>query len=279
VADKTCLGLVDNQGLTKFGLRMSELDLTAPTALTTGIVKSVIGGAVMPNETSCQLDGTATFSWLLQFDTVAATLKTGGAKPVANPALGYTFDDEQIVQGPTTFHVQPITYANVTPDGTGNFSVPAGQNLVMPIFLDAAGTQAVILPLRQARLVMGTLSSNDDCIGSYNAAGLDPSNSCQPDATHPAFIDAGSLDGYITLEDADTVIISTLSESLCVLLSGNAALYGTGASTNVCKRDASNKIIYQGHWCSATNSAATSTCADAEPVVGNFAASSVLIDN
>src|SRR4051812_3651840 len=35
--DKECIGLVDNKGLTTFGLRMSQLDVTAPAALTKGI--------------------------------------------------------------------------------------------------------------------------------------------------------------------------------------------------------------------------------------------------
>ncbi len=245
-ADKACIGLVSNQSLTKFGLRLSELDLTAPASFTTGIVGQVVAGAVLPSVPACNIQGSATFSWLLQFDTVAGTLKTGGARPVTNPNLGYSFDDEMITQGTTTFHIQPVTYPGVTPDAAGTFSVTIGQDLVMPIFLDAAGTSVVLLPMHAVRLVMGTLSSNQDCIGSYDAAGLQPANNCQPDATTPEFLDGGSLDGYITLEDADTVVIATLGESLCVLLSGNAAMYGMtkpGSNVTVCKRDPNNQIV------------------------------------
>jgi len=279
-ADKTCLGLVDNSKLTKFGLRMSELDLTAPAALTTGIVKSTVQGNVTPDEKPCNLDGSATFSWLLQFDTVAGTLKTGGAKPVTDPSMGYSFDDEMITQGPTTFHVQPITYT-VTPDATGKFSVVTGQDLIVPIFLNATGSSVVLLPLKAARLTMGTLSTTNNCVGSYNASTLDPKNSCQPDATHPQFTDGASLDGYITLKDADTVIVSALSQSLCVLLSANATMYGMMNSSmiTVCKTDANGNILFQGNWCDATNSAATSTCADSVALGANFAASSILINN
>src|SRR4029079_8937019 len=104
-ADKECIGLVDNSAQAKPGLRMSEIDFTKPVALTTGLVKNVVQGGVLPNIPTCNLSGSATFSWLLQFDLAGGTIKTGGAKPVANPALGYDFVDE-IFQG---VHIQPAT--------------------------------------------------------------------------------------------------------------------------------------------------------------------------
>jgi hypothetical protein len=277
--DKECLGLTSNVGLTKFGLRMSEVDFTSPVALGTGLVKNILNGAVPLDLNTCNLSGSATFSWLLQFDTQAMTLKTGGAKPVADPTQGYDFDDE-ILSG---LHVQPVTFPNVVPDATGAFSVAQGADLVVPIFLNAAGTSAVVLPLHQARFSHGQLSSNNDCIGTYNAAGLDPANSCVPDSTHPLFLDAASLDGYINLEEADQVIIMATNASLCVLLSNNSAMYGIPSAEAggaiVCKRDAGGKILYQGDWCSTTNAAATSTCADADQAKANFAASSIKILN
>jgi hypothetical protein len=277
-ADKTCMGLVDNTGQTKFGLRMTELDLTSPTALTTGIVKNIAGGAVGLNIASCNLSGSATFSWLLQFDTAAMTLKTGGAKPVADPTQGYSFDTETL----NGVNIAPVTFNNITPDSSGSFSVTMGTDLAIPIVLTAAGTSSIVLPLHQARIVNGTLSSNHNCIGAYNAAGLDPTSSCNPDGTHPQFISAASLDGYMTLEEADQIMITAANESLCVLLSGNATMYGAtqdGGPAQVCKRDSGGKILYQGHWCASTNSAATTTCADAEQLKGTFSAGSVKILN
>ena len=281
-ADKACLGLVDNTGLTKFSLRMSQMEITAPAALSSGIVRATVVDSVTPNNKPCNLSGTATFSWLLQFDTASATLKTGGAKPVMDATQGYAFDDEMIAQGAKTFHVQPISYQSIKPDASGSFAVTKGQDLVMPVFLNDTGTSVLLLPLHEARITMGTLSRNQNCIGTYNAAGLEPVNSCQPDGTHPQFLSGGKLDGYITLEEADTVVVSAISQSLCVLLSGNAAMYGmtpNGANTAVCKRDEGGKILYQGNWCATTNMAAAGGCADAEPLTANFAASSIKINN
>jgi hypothetical protein len=272
--DKECIGLVDNKGQMKFGLRMSELDLTAPPALTKGLVKTTVQGNVTPSVPTCNLNGSGTFSWLIQFDLAAGTIKTGGAKPVADATQGFSFVDDMVTQGGTTFHIQPVTYM-AKPGSDGKFAITQGSDLIVPIYLDAMGTQVVLLPLHEAKLDMGTLTSDNNCIGSYNAAGLDPANSCLPDDTHPAFLTAGSLSGYITLEEADNVIVSALSESLCVLLSGDAATYGDGMKPiQKCKR--TNGVInFQGDTCST----AGGTCKDASTLGANFAASSVKINN
>jgi hypothetical protein len=278
--DKDCLGLVDNTGQAKFGLRMAELDVTAPKALTSGIVANVVSGAVQQNLMACNLQGTATFNWLLQFDTAAGTLTTGGAKPVMDPTMGYSFDMETIM-GKT---IAPITVPAKPDATTGAFNVTTGMDLIVPIFLNAQATSVVILPLHQARIVMGTITSNNNCIGTYNAKGLETANSCLPDPMAsppiPQYVTAGSLDGYITLEDADTVQISAIQQTLCVLLSGNATMYGMPGmgGITVCKRDASNKIVFPGDWCAMTNMAAAGGCADAAHLTANFAASSVKIN-
>jgi hypothetical protein len=280
-ADKTCIGLVDNSAQSTFGLRMSEIDFTLPAALGTGITAATIAGAVLPNIVPCDLNGTGSFSWLLQFDTTAGTLKTGGARPVSDPTKGYAFDTETLTEGTTSFPVAPVTFSGVTPDASGKFAVTTGQSLLLPIFLDAAGTTTVLLPLQQLVFTAATLSTSKSCIGTYNAAALSPTTSCLATATVPTFVDGAQFSGFVTLEQADTVIVSALHESLCVILSGNSGTYGTAdsAGNTVCKRDASNAIVYQGDWCAATNAAATATCADSQAVAGKFAASSVLITN
>jgi hypothetical protein len=270
--DKDCAGLVDNSGKTQFGLRMSELDVAKPTVLTTGFVAMTISGAVQPSEADCNLAGSGTFSWLIQFDTTAGTMKTGGAKPVTDPTMGYSFVDEMVTQGSNTFHIQPVTF-NVTPDASGNFSIMTGTDLFVPIYLTPDATSVVILPLKQARLSMGQLSKSQNCIGSYNAAGLDPTNMCLPDAMHPSFVTGGQLDGIITLEDADGVIVSALGESLCVLLSGDTGMKNS-AGVTVCTRDSNGKITAMGDSCSTG-----SGCTDAFALSAKFAASSVQINN
>jgi hypothetical protein len=253
---------------------MAEIDFAAPTAFTAGVVGGVIEGAATPNEPNCNLNGSATLSWLLRFDIGAATLETGGAKPVPNAAGPYSFVDEMVTQGPTTFHVQPVTVNGPLTSSCNFVSSPA--DVIIPIYLDSAGTQAVLLPLRGLQIA-GSTSADRGCIGRYNAEGLDPANNCLPDNQHGAFQDGGKLSASIRLEDADTVDIGALNESLCVLLSGNSSMYGTqnGAGMLVCKRDGNGHIVFQGDWCSTTNQAGG--CADAMRVAAGFAAQAVKI--
>ncbi|MFT3763910.1 MAG: hypothetical protein QM820_00040 [Minicystis sp.] len=147
----------------------------------------------------------------------------------------------------------------------------------MPIYLDPGATQVVLLPLKNARLSMGTLSASQNCIGHYNAENLDPANSCLGDAATKSFITAGQLDGFITLEDADTVVISSLKQTLCVLLSQDASTYGELDMTDMitkCKRTGGT-INFTGDTCST----AGGTCKDAVNLSAQFAASSVKINN
>lgn len=266
-ADSECVGLVDNKGQTKFGLRMSELAVEKPAALSTGIVATIVGGAVALASPECNLSGSGTFSWLLEFDTATSKLKTGGAKPVADPTTGFSFVDEMLGGK----QVSPITF-DTKPDASGNFAVTTGQDLVVPIFLDAAATQYVLLPLKKARIAMGTLSASQNCIGHYNAEGLDPLNACLPDDANKAFVTGATLDGLITLEDADTVVISSLNETLCVLLANNMGVAGPNGY-KVCERDGSNKITFQGDACEAGGA-----CGDSVSLAAKFAASSVKIN-
>ncbi len=278
VAASECISLADNSKATNFTLRMSSLTLTAPLVLTKGLIKSVVGGGVGMNLASCNLNGGGTFSWLLQFDTAAGTLKTGGAKPALDPTKGYSFVDETVTQGGTPFKIAPFTAA--APIGKdGSFAVTMGASVIVPIYLDTKAMDVVLLPLHDAKL-SGKVSADHGCVGKFNAAGLDPAGGCLPDDTNPLFIGAdgkadtdGKLDGYITLEEADSVIVDKLSQSLCVILSGNSGMYGDGGMpVSKCKRDVNMKIVFQGDWCDKSNDMA---CKDSVRLGAGFSASGV----
>jgi hypothetical protein len=270
-----CLALAPQNGASKFGLRMSQLDILAPQVLTQGVVATVFSSAVTPNDLACNLTGTGTFSWLLQFDTNAGTLTTGGAAPSSNPAV-YAFLNETLTQGGNAFSVSPVT---LSAPFTGCSVESTAGDVVLPVFLDAAGSQVVLLPMHSLAFHGGTVSADHSCIGVYNGASLDPANSCQPNPGQTSFVDGASVSADILLEDADTVMISALNESLCVLLSGNATMYGTPGPNGetVCKRNAANQIVFQGDWCSGTNSPANGGCSDAVGFHAHFAASGVTI--
>jgi hypothetical protein len=229
------------------------------------------------NLASCNLNGGGTFSWLLQFDTATGMLKTGGGKPADDPTKGYSFVDETVTQNGTPFKIAPFTAPAAIKDGA--FAITMGADVIVPVYLDLTASAVVLLPLHDAKL-SGTVSANNSCIGKFNSAGLDPAGGCIADATTPLFIGKdgkadsdGKLEGYITLDEADTVIVDKVGQTLCVLLSGDATAFGDGGSPIVkCKRDAAQKITFQGDWCHASNDTA---CKDSIRLGAGFSASSV----
>ncbi|MEZ4312324.1 MAG: hypothetical protein R3F14_30205 [Polyangiaceae bacterium] len=262
-----CVAIVDNAGQSTFALRMAQLTLEKPAALTNPVVAGLIETGVTMNLKDCNLTGDGTFSWLMEFDTATGKLKTGGAEPAADPTAGYCFVNSTLGGVP----VSPIT-VDAKPDASGKFSVATGDNVTVPIFLGST-SDFVLLPLRDAKLINVTLSGDQNCIGKYNADTLLPEDSCEPSGDVSRYTDAGTLDAYITLEDADGVIVSSLKQSLCILLPGDA---GDGGDPKKCSRDADGNIVAKGDWCSTTNSAGG--CQDAFKLGAQFAASAVKVN-
>lgn len=269
-----CLALADYTGQDTFTLRMADLTLTAPPPLTTGLVSTVVKNGVTINLPECNLAGGGTFSWLLQFDKKTGKLKAGGAKPSSTPADGYTFVNETVAG----FPIAP--FETDAPIMDGKFAMAMGADLTVPVYLDLDAMGVVLLPLHAAKL-SGTVSEDGNCIGKYNSKGLQPGDNCAATKDIPAYVGAdgkadsdGTLDGFITLEEADTVVVSAIHQSLCVILSGDATQYGDGAAEAKCKRDAGGKIVFQGDWCAASNDAA---CKDAVKLQAKFAASAVKV--
>ncbi|MEO5730132.1 MAG: hypothetical protein ABI134_04290, partial [Byssovorax sp.] len=182
-AKSECLGLTDYTAKTNFTLRMADLTLTAPPALSAGTVAGIVKSGVTINLEECNLLGGGTFSWLLQFDTTTGKLKAGGAKPTATPAAGYSFVNEMV----GGFAIAPLV--TDAPIKDGKFAMAMGEDLTIPIYLDAMATSVVLLPLHAAKLA-GTISADNNCIGKYNSKGLLPADNCTATKTIPAFIGA-----------------------------------------------------------------------------------------
>jgi hypothetical protein len=276
VADRDCLSLVDNKDAQQFGLRMSQIVISKPDTLAaaTFVGKTVAGGVAYQNS-ACFLEGQGTFSWLLYADTVKGTLCTGGAKPVANPAQGYTFVKETITQGGKDFKVAPFEVPIDLSKPKIDTMMPL--DIIVPVYTDITDlTKTVLLPLKKARIFDAELSADHNCMGTFNAEGLDPLNNClpYPEEGQFTFTTGGRLEGYITLEDADSVIVELANASLCKLITNQ----GSGQMPDKCARDANGKITYKGDWCDATNAAADATCADAVKLSAEFAASAVKIN-
>jgi hypothetical protein len=271
VADYTCAGLVDNTGKTSFGLRMSELDITEPAVLGSGAISGIIAVSVAPRyaDADCHLTtGSGAFSWLLQFDTTAGTLKTGGAQLQHDPTKGYTFVSGQVAG----MDVQPAVF-DVKPGADGAFSIATGADLKVPIYVDES--TVVILPIKAVRFTQSKLSTSQNCIGSLNVSKLDATSGCEAPSGTPTFLPGGSLDGIIPLEEADKVIVDLGKISMCALLTGPDPTYTTSSGGNtVCKRDGAGKILFPGTACTTPGG----TCKDGMALAATFSASSVQIN-
>ena len=260
-----CVALVDNSTNDKPVLRISNLKLNKPDALASAFVQDLVTDGVLLNKAECRLDGKGTFTWLLEFDKANGTLRTGGAPP-STPEEGYCFLSGELGGQ----DVSPIV-TDVTVEG-GAFEFSEGSDVAVPVYLDETGENYVLLPLKSARIYDATISDDYNCIGQYNDGpdGLSPQDQCFPSNSKPAFLSGAKLDGYITLEGADSVVIKELSSTLCTILAGE----DDGADpVKKCVRDGTGAIAFKGDWCSTTNSAGG--CEDSVVLGADFAASAV----
>ena len=261
----TCLPIGSNKGKDVLDFRIRRLNIAAPPQLATDFIQNtVVTLNIDLNEQSCGELGKGLFTWLLQVDKKQNTLTTGGAPPPSDP-IGQGFCFATFDVGGSK--VEPM-HTSIAFDANGTtFKTLEKKKLSVPIFLANELASVVLLPLSDVILQGVTLSNDGDCIGAFNQAALDPT--CVDDrALCSKWATAGSLGGYITLEEADTVKIRDLSnKSLCSLLAGD--------STLACARDGAGKIVFKGDYCSTDKTPAS--CADSVWLAATFAASAAKI--
>jgi hypothetical protein len=281
IVKSDCLSLIDNSKLDDFALRIGQIDFYKPDAFQGTFEKAAFLASVTMSLPKCNLKGSGTFSWIVALNTTANTFRVGASKPPMDPHDGYTFVNETIMVNGAPFNIAPIS-GNVTFGANGKVDTDTVDSIIFPVYLDANGANLLLIPMHKVHVHDTTLSTDHNCIGSYNAQGLKLSDGCQPNpATDtPAFIDGGKLDGYVLLEEADQVIITSfgLNRTLCVLLSGAPSVFGDGGSPAKCKRDGNGNIKFPGDWCSKTNQAFDPSCYDAMLISSGFAASGVKLN-
>lgn len=272
-ADFTCLASHDNSAEETPLLRIAQLTVTKPQLLSAGLFGAVVTNAILPDAADCSVNGNGNASWLIEFDTSAnpPTIRTGSGE--MDPVEGsYAFTDREISFNNELVPVRP-TMLKATINENGQFETTESGDMIVRVAGQGTSTMAM-LPLSAVSL-SGKLSSRNNCIGRYRADALSEDIACQPESdSERLFEEAGTVRAFIDLETADDLIV--LGQSLCVHLSGNASVYGNSGNPVKCKRDGTANIIYQGDWCSSTNSAATGECADAVRLEGTFAAHGVL---
>jgi hypothetical protein len=276
-----CLATVENHGEPRFGLRIAELGFSSPASFADqgGVQALLVNLLFAPDLQACGLLGGGDSSWLLGFDLAASTLTVGGAPPPADASSPYALADQTIQQGTRTIAIAPVTYS-LSVGADGSFSTTAAQDLQLPMFFPGSGPTEDgphALTLHALTFSNMVVSATHDCIGSYDPAIFDTQKDCNAGTGATTYVHAGRLEAYISLEEADTLPISTLDETMCALIAGSSSFLDSSGPMSTCARGASGAIAFKGNWCSATNAAATATCFDAARVVATFAASAALV--
>lgn len=249
ISENKCLAKVDNTATTRKTLRMSQLRVRKPTKLANKLVQfTIVSPAVTQYDEGCLLRDAAKgglFNWLLDFDTEAKKLRTGGARSVENINEGYCFLNASF----SGLSVEPIE-ADMNLDAeTGAFSTTTPiPRLTVPIFQTRAPDDVpILLPLLNAVIYDGVLSPDGNCIGRYRGdqgeltdGDCDTTSSQATSDESYRFVDGAFIEGAISLEEADQVKIIDISNSLCVLLSGVGVKDASGYST--CKRDENGNL-------------------------------------
>ena len=270
-----CVAFTDNAGKDTFSLRISQLDITTPAALSSPVVAGLLNLGITQDFPACTspdgfplFNGDGSFNWIFEFNKTAGTVRTGGAALETDPTAGYCYINEMI----DGFDVAPLELP-VTFEANGSFTLTGTADVVVPIYTSPTdATSFILLPLRGVQISGGTISEDNNCIGTFNGDGLDPQNLCLASDDAPAFLGGATLEGYITLEDADAIEVPQLGDaSLCSLL-----VPAEFVMDGKCIREA-GEITYEGDWCAGmpntAGSAATATCKDAVRLSSTFTAS------
>ncbi|MCU0658436.1 MAG: hypothetical protein MUF64_25220 [Polyangiaceae bacterium] len=243
VPGSRCMAKADNSGSPRKRLRMGQLRVKAPAKLSTNLVQgTIVSPAVTQLDPACGLSGVnkgGLFNWILDFDTSTGILRTGGARAVEKIEDGYCFLKASF-EG---VQVEPIEAEMNFDAATGAFSTK-GQipRIAVPIFQKRdANDVPILLPIRNAVIQDGVLSPDGNCIGRFRGEPGELDESCQTltnNATSPdayLFENAATIEGIITLEEADQVKVVDLRQTLCTLLVSTSATMKVDGYT-VCSR-------------------------------------------
>jgi hypothetical protein len=263
----TCLPLGDNTGRSVVDFRIRRLNIAAPDSLAAiDFQQKVTIPSIDLMSPECGEQGAGSWSWLIRLDKQKSVMTTGGAPPSADPfKLGYCFYNSK----KNNVTIAPSTNIPVRLDQGGTvFSSGAAEKLNMPLFVGGDPKNAIILPISDFAVRNVKIGNDDNCIGSLNDKALD--SSCKENiAVCSKWRTAGSMAGFITLEDADSIDVSAFGQSLCSLL--------TKTSGAKCPRDGAGNITLKGDYCGKTRSACD--CRDSFWVAATFAASAVRIND
>jgi hypothetical protein len=278
--DLECLAATSNVGRAEPGFRIAQLSIATPATLRDGLWAMLGGDVFGPAIPACGLSNAGTTSWLLQLDPVLGQVRTGIAAPSdgTDAPQSYAFYDATITLAGQPRHIAPLTL-DVTADAQGRLQTVTPGDLDVQLFWPAAYGGApegdpTVFPLHGVTLRDVEISASQNCVGSYTPGNVTIGDGC---GYGEVFSPGGSIDAFISLEEADGLTVNIVNQSLCALLAGAAPAWdGAGQPATRCAR--TNGVIdFAGDWCAATNAPADASCHDALRFHADFAASAAVI--
>ncbi|MBE7480842.1 MAG: hypothetical protein HS104_12780 [Polyangiaceae bacterium] len=277
-AGNACLAKADFSGDAVTQLRMTSHQVESPAPLAAPFVQdSIITEKSTLFEPDCNLNGKGQFNFLMQIDTGKKELTLGGGVPQA--LVGGALDGTCWAEftDPTS-GLQVKQYSTPYTESAGELQATF-DSFVMPIYLEdkADAESAVLVPLHQMTF-KAKLSADKNCVGRYAPENLDKGLSCQPTGDGMfAWEAGGSYEGYITVEEADKVMVVSLGQTLCVVLTGDPKKWkGTASDCKTSTGFTDTGALPKGDWCSTTNSAGG--CQDSWKLVIDFAAQAIKVN-
>ncbi len=269
-----CLAKRDNSTATTAQLRISQLEVKSPNALTQPFMQDqIVTKKITLNQDKCFQFGDAQYNWLFDVDVAGNKVISGGGPPqrgIGAPEDGTCFANFTDDSGIEVNQVEAVTATITGNDVDADF-----ERFVIPIYIDDKVDNYALLPVNKLN-VKFTMSADKNCVGRFKHETLDPKNTCRAAGGEFAWENAGSFAGYITVAEADTVMISSLGFTLCVLLSQDTNTWKGPMGTCASSTTGMTGALPKGDWCAATND---DSCADKDAwnLVGNFAAASIEI--
>ncbi len=183
-------------------IRLTALQISAPASLSNPLLQAIINDS---------LDGFR-FIWLVEADLEAGTMTTGSGRADAVPP---TTDAQFCSVRWNTGDYAPARDNPITVTGS-TISTTAPIDVVsIPIYSEESpDTPLLVLPLSQLELLNVELDADRTFVGTPMA----PEGSTRYAASWDT---AGSIRGWISVEDARGVEIEDLTQTLCGLLSGD----------------------------------------------------------
>jgi hypothetical protein len=268
-----CLAKADHSASATTELRITQHQVAKPATLAKPFMQDmIITKKSTLSQPECNQFGYAQFNLLMRIDSAQKTLTLGGGVPqalIGDPNDGTCWAD--FVDPSSQLVVKPV--AAVYAETAGGSLQAKISDFVMPIYLDNTVASAVLVPLHELTVTVG-LSADKNCIGRYAHETLD--ENCTALEDQFAWQNDGRYEGYITVEEADEVMVHSLGETLCVTLSGDPAKWK--GTENSCKSSPAflQQGLPKGDWCKATNSA--DGCQDAWYLSIEIAAAAIRIN-